>query len=168
MKTKVKEDITIDPTTEDITPEDILAEVRAEMERIWGDLPISHENPDGAVLLCELVNYTAKLTGDYALKAAAFAAAAQLPDVESGWGWDEWGNAVFYLQGPTMDHAVGAHDPYGEIDYRLTADGRYDLLQRRWPYEWDGRRRQPYAPEIIARYPVHLRRAVKRLNMEVR
>ena len=145
------------------SPEEILAEVRVEMERIWGDLPISHTDPDGAVLLCELVNRTAKLTEDYSLKAEAFAAAAQLPDVESGWGWDEWGNAVFYLQGPTS-HAVSAHDPYNEIDRRLADAGRYDILQRRWPYEWDGRRRQQYAPEIVFGHPIHLRRAVARLN----
>jgi len=150
------------PTTPD--PEEILAEIRVEMERIWGDLPISHVDPDGAVLLCELANYTAKLTGDYAHKVAAFAAAAQIPGVESGWGWDEWGNAVFYLQGPTMGHAVSAHDPYNEIDRRLAAAGRYDILESRWPYEWDGRRRQPYAPEIVFGHPVRLRRAVARLN----
>ena len=31
------------------SPEEVLAEVRTEMERIWGDLPISHVDPDARV-----------------------------------------------------------------------------------------------------------------------
>ncbi len=134
------------------TPEEVLCEVRAELEDFWGKpFPLSPVDPDGAVRLAEWANWTAKQTGDYTCKVLAFAAAAALPGVGSGWGTDEYGDDVFYIQGP-IGPSASAHDPYGEL-YMALREIAPRQADNTWSEPWDGVVRQPWAYEVALELP---------------
>lgn len=117
------------------TPESVLSEVRAVIAADFlSVLMVSPWDPDGAVLIAEAANAWAKYTGDYNPKVAAFAAAAQLPAVESGWGDD----GCFYLSSEGVGE-VCAHDPFGELARELD---RWGYRHRAWAKRWSGIRRQ--------------------------
>lgn len=91
----------------------------------------------GAVLVAEAVNAEAKLNEEfYRLKPPTWAAAAQVPGVESGWGED----GCFYLFSWGAGTAC-AHDPYGEL-WRLVPAGV-------WEHPWHGIYRQGFALDWV-------------------
>lgn len=104
-------------------------------------ITVHPDDPEGAVLVAEAVNWAAKMNpAFYALKPAVFDYAAEQSGVASGWGED----GCFYLYHPKVG-VVSAHDPGGEI-----ASGGV------WPYPYHGVHRQSYAfqqledPECLA------------------
>lgn len=89
--------------------------------------------PD-AVLLAEAINLAAKIIDDsfYDIKPEVFAAASQIPGVESGWSCD--GTFCLHVPGGGSVHS---HDPYGELA-ELVDNATID-------HEWSGLKRQNYA-----------------------
>ena len=130
-----------------VTPEEALVDVRQEMLD-WGypqAANVSPVDPAGALLVAELANYAAKHRNDYGPKVRAFAAAAMLPGVESGWSKDEDDNDVFVLYAPGVGE-VRAHDPFGELRRALKC---WRYKPRTWPHEWTGELAQPFILDVL-------------------
>jgi hypothetical protein len=126
-----------------------LAYCRQVIEEYFGaEIPVSHLDPDGACAIARACNLYAKYTGDYGPKVLAFAAASCLPGVEGGWDRD----GCFRVRGPVSDRWAIAHDPYGELWSALVELGS-PLLRAYVDEEWDGRRLQPWALQVLLGLP---------------
>lgn len=134
-------------TQHDETPEEVLVDVRFGLYELGYTqaLNVSPVDPAGALLIAELANHVAKSTNDYKPKVKAFAAAAMLPGVESGWSLDEDNAAVFVLSAPGVGE-VRAHDPYGELRCALNVWG---YRPRAWSGAWSGEHAQPYILDVL-------------------
>lgn len=137
--------------------EELLLSAKKEIEEFTGEpFPLSHIDPDGAVALARAANYMAKTTDNYTAKVKAFAGAAMLKGVESGWGDD----GCFYISGP-LGQEASAHDPYGDL-YNLLSELDQTIANQQWPKPWSGKIRQPYAFEIAKGIPKRRERAIKK------
>jgi len=144
-------------------PEEILRYIKDYIFDLGVEVPGDPTDPDVAVSLCLTLNAACKFAGgNYALKPWCWVAAAQVGSEH----WREWdsGNLgwVWYVASPMAPHHVaGAHDPYREIEYLVDAVGQD------WPERessWDGRWRQPWAPEIAQGWSKRVRRAARRMR----
>lgn len=146
------------------TPEEVLSDVRLALYEagIGEALMVSPVDPAGALLVAELANYAAKRVHGlgYSLKVAAFAAAAMLRGVESGWSRDSYGDPVFVLRAEGVCE-ISAHDPYGELVSLLN---KWGYQSREWRLPWMGVYTQAYALHML-RCPA-LRRYAESLTKE--